>query len=55
VTGTFEATTTIAAPPEVVFDLSLSIDAHLYSRAAANEWAIAGATSGQIGLGKEVT
>lgn len=54
-TVTFETTTTIAAPPEVVFDLSLSIDAHLDSQAAANERAIAGTTSGQIGLGEEVT
>ncbi len=54
-TVTFETTTTIGAPPEVVFDLSLSIDAHLDSQAAANERAIAGTTSGQIGLGEEVT
>lgn len=54
-TVTFETTTAIAAPPEVVFDLSLSIDAHLDSQAAANERAIAGTTSGQIGLDEEVT
>lgn len=54
-TVTFETTTTIAAPTEVVFDLSLSIDVHVDSQAAANERAIAGTTSGQIGLGEEVT
>ena len=54
-TVTFEATTSIAAPPEVIFDLSLSIDAHVDSQAAANERAVGGVTTGHIGLGEEVT
>jgi ligand-binding SRPBCC domain-containing protein len=55
VTVSFKTTTEIAAPPSVVFDLSLSIDAHLDSQAAANERAVGGVTTGQIGLGEEVT
>lgn len=51
----FETTTQIAAPPAIAFDLSLSIDAHLDSQAAANERAVGGVTTGQIGLGEEVT
>ena len=39
----------------VVFDLSLAIDAHLASMSASNERAIAGVTSGLIGLGETVT
>jgi ligand-binding SRPBCC domain-containing protein len=51
----FETTTPIAAPADVVFDLSLDIDAHLGSMAASGEQAIAGVTGGRIGLGEEVT
>lgn len=51
----FEHVTTIAAPIEVVFDLSLDIDAHLASMADSGERAIAGTTSGLIGLGETVT
>ncbi|MEM1325773.1 MAG: SRPBCC family protein [Bacteroidota bacterium] len=40
---------------EVVFDLSRSIDLHKYSAQATNEEAIAGVTSGLIGLGESVT
>lgn len=54
-TVTFETTTSIAAPPAVVFDLSLNIDTHVGSQAAANERAIGGVTTGQIGLGETVT
>lgn len=54
-TVTFETTTCVAAPPEVVFNLSLNIDAHLESQAAAKELAVGGVTTGQIGLGEEVT
>lgn len=54
-TVTFETTTAIAASPEVVFDLSLDIDAHLDSQAAAGERAVGGVTAGRIGLGEEVT
>lgn len=55
VSVTFEATTSIAAPPSIVFDLSLSIDAHIASQAGANERAVGGVSTGQIGLGEEVT
>jgi ligand-binding SRPBCC domain-containing protein len=45
----------IAAPIDVVFDLARSIDLHLESTAQTNERAVAGRTSGLIGLGEEVT
>lgn len=38
-----------------LFDESLSIDAHLGSMSASGETAVAGVTSGQIGLGETVT
>jgi len=47
--------TTIAAPPERVFDLARSIDAHLSSAEGTQERAIAGVTKGLIGLGETVT
>jgi ligand-binding SRPBCC domain-containing protein len=54
-TVTFERVTVIDAPTEVVFDLSLNIDAHVASMGASGERAVAGVTSGQIGVGEEVT
>ena len=45
----------IAAPIDVVFDLARSIDLHVQSTAQTNERAVAGRTSGLIGLGEEVT
>ena len=54
-TVVFEHRTEIGAPPDVVFGLSLDIDAHLASMARSRERAIAGVTTGQIGLGEEVT
>ena len=51
----FEHLTTIEAPIDGVFDLSLDIDAHLASMAESGERAIGGVTSGQIGLGESVT
>lgn len=48
-------TTRIAAPWERVFDLARSIDAHQTSTEHTHERAIAGITSGLIGLGQEVT
>lgn len=45
----------IEAPVEVVFDLSLNIDAHLESMSASGERAVDGVTTGQIGLGEQVT
>lgn len=47
--------TSIAAPPERVFDLARSIDAHQQSAEGTNERAIAGVTQGLIGMGDEVT
>jgi ligand-binding SRPBCC domain-containing protein len=47
--------TPIAAPPERVFDLARSIDAHQQSTSRTHERAIAGVTHGLIGLNQEVT
>jgi ligand-binding SRPBCC domain-containing protein len=47
--------TSIAAPPERVFDLARSIDAHQESAEGTHERAAAGVTHGLIGLGDEVT
>ena len=51
----FECRTSISASIESVFDLSLNIDAHLESMMGSKERAIAGVTSGAIGLGEQVT
>jgi ligand-binding SRPBCC domain-containing protein len=45
----------IAAPIDVVFDLSLSIDEHLASMASSNERAVDGVTTGRIEFGQDVT
>jgi ligand-binding SRPBCC domain-containing protein len=47
--------TEIRAPRERVFDLSRSIDAHQDSTHGTSERAVAGVTSGLIGLGEEIT
>jgi ligand-binding SRPBCC domain-containing protein len=47
--------TSVAAPPERVFNLARSIDAHQESAEGTHERAVAGVTSGLIGLGEEVT
>jgi ligand-binding SRPBCC domain-containing protein len=47
--------TSIAAPPERVFDLARSIDAHQQSAEGTHERAVAGVTRGLIGMGDEVT
>jgi ligand-binding SRPBCC domain-containing protein len=52
---TIELRTFIAAPRERVFDLSRSIDLHTRSMARTREEAVAGRTSGLIGLGETVT
>jgi ligand-binding SRPBCC domain-containing protein len=52
---TIELRTFIAAPPERVFDLSRSINLHRRSMARSREEAVAGRTSGLIGLGEMVT
>jgi ligand-binding SRPBCC domain-containing protein len=52
---TIHLTTFIAAPTERVFDLCRSIDLHRKSMAHTNEEAVAGTTSGLIGLEETVT
>jgi len=47
--------TLIAAPPERCFDAARDLDLHLRSMAHTGERAVAGRTSGLIGLGEEVT
>lgn len=51
----FEVTTTIAAPAERVFDISLDIEIHTASMADSGEKAIGGITSGRMTLGDTVT
>lgn len=51
----FEAQTSIGADLTVVFDLARDIDAHKQSMSHSNETAVAGVTSGLIGLGESVT
>jgi ligand-binding SRPBCC domain-containing protein len=53
--ASFELRTEIAAPLQRVFDLSRSIDIHLDSMSQSRERAVAGVTSGLIGLGEQVT
>jgi ligand-binding SRPBCC domain-containing protein len=47
--------TQITAPPERVFDLARSIDAHQQSALGTHERAVAGITHGLIGMAEEVT
>lgn len=53
--ATLRLLTEIAAPAEVCFDLSRSIDLHIESMAASRERAVAGVTSGFISGGERVT
>ena len=50
-----ELVTRATCTAERLFDVSLSIDAHTGSMRASGETAVAGVTSGQIGLGETVT
>lgn len=50
-----QLTTEINASIEVCFDISLSVDLHKYSMKHTNEDAVAGKTSGLMGLGDVVT
>src|SRR5690242_15494623 len=50
-----QLSTSIAAPVERVFDLARSIDLHQFSATGTGERAIAGRTSGLLGLNEEVT
>lgn len=54
-TATFTEVTRAVCAPEELFDLSLSIDTHVESMARSGERAVAGVTSGAIGLGESVT
>lgn len=51
----FELATRIDAPPETVFDLARSVDAHEQSMADTGERAVAGKTTGLLGAGDRVT
>jgi ligand-binding SRPBCC domain-containing protein len=51
----FQLDTLIAAPIELCFDLARNIDVHLAAAADREQKAIAGTTSGLIGLGETVT
>ena len=50
-----QLSTVILAPRERVFDLARSIDAHQNSTRGTAERAVAGVTSGLIGMGQDVT
>jgi len=52
---TTKLTTFIESSPEIVFDLSRSIDLHKISTQKTDEEAIAGVTTGLIGLDEWVT
>ncbi|MDG4856797.1 SRPBCC family protein [Streptomyces sp. T-3] len=51
----FETVTEIAAPAPVVFELSLDVDMHVASMSRRAERAVAGVTTGHMGLGETVT
>ena len=53
--STFSIVTDSSVDAQSLFDVSLSIDAHIESMAHSRERAIAGVTSGRIGLGETVT
>ncbi len=50
-----ELITTIRAPAQRCFDLARDIDLHVRSMTPSGETAVAGRTSGLIGMGEEVT
>jgi len=52
---TIRLETSIHAPPERCFDLSLSVDLHAQSQAYAHERPIAGVLAGEMRLGDTVT
>ena len=55
VPSTFTLVTESAHSLEELFDLSLDIDAHVASMSESKERAVAGVTTGRIGLGETVT
>jgi ligand-binding SRPBCC domain-containing protein len=54
-TASFVCRTQSSLPPERLFDLARSVDAHVESQKGSGERAVAGVTSGLIGEGQEVT
>lgn len=50
-----ELVSLVAAPPERVFDLARSVDAHVASATGTHERPVGGKTSGLLELGDEVT
>jgi ligand-binding SRPBCC domain-containing protein len=50
-----ELVTSVSAPVEAVFDLSLDVDVHRASMAGSHEEIVGGVRSGRMGLGDEVT
>lgn len=54
-TSSFEIETYAPVPAEALFDAALDIGAHVASMRGTGERAIAGVTSGRIGLGESVT
>jgi len=54
-TTSFVCRTESSLPPERLFDLARSVDAHVESQKGSGERAVAGVTSGLIGAGQEVT
>ncbi|PWD51016.1 cyclase [Serinibacter arcticus] len=53
--STFTLVTESSAPAEALFDASLDIDLHVASMSRSGERAVAGVTTGRIGLGESVT
>jgi ligand-binding SRPBCC domain-containing protein len=53
--ATIRIITTIAAPPSVCFDLARDVDFHVQTLAGTGERAVAGRTTGLIGMGEVVT
>ncbi|MCC2032681.1 SRPBCC family protein [Microbacterium allomyrinae] len=53
--STFTLVTETPLSAAALFDLSLDIDAHVASMAQSDERAVAGVTTGRIGLGETVT
>ncbi|MEV0319826.1 SRPBCC family protein [Streptomyces sp. NPDC050658] len=51
----FEVVTRVAAPPELVFDISLDVDVHTASMAASGERIVGGVEAGGMRLGESVT
>jgi ligand-binding SRPBCC domain-containing protein len=53
--GRIEIVTQIAAPRELCFDLSRSVELHMHSTATTGERAVGGVLTGLLGAGQQVT